>query len=272
MVENCCEGEPENGQPVELRVPDSPLVSRIQAASNFEPRRNGLRPTILLMHYTGMPLCEKAIDWLSRPESKVSCHYVIDTEGSVTQMVSEELRAWHAGVSVWCGERDINSASIGIEIHNPGHGDDYHDFPDRQMQATTELSREIIGRWGIAAEKVLGHSDVSPGRKVDPGEKFDWAGLAAAGVGRWVEPEPLGPLIGTHSRQADADEISDVQRLLTRYGYGVEANGRLDADCREVISAFQRHFRPQRVDGVIDASTAATLRRLIEASDLPLTS
>ena len=266
------ERAPQESRPVGLRAPDSRLVNRVHPAENFEPRRKGVKPSILLMHYTGMPSCEKAIDWLSRRESKVSCHYVIDIEGSVTQMVSEKLRAWHAGVSRWRGERDINSHSIGIEIHNPGHGDDYNEFPDRQMQAVTELSREIIARWGIAQENVLGHSDVSPGRKIDPGEKFDWAGLAAAGVGRWVEPEPLGPLIGTHSRQVTEEAIAHVQRLLAGYGYGVEINGRLDAEGRDVISAFQRHFRPQRVDGVIDASTMATLERLIDASDFVPTS
>ena len=272
MVDGAFDGVPEDGPLAGLRAPESRLVDRLHPAVNFEPRRGGVKPSILLMHYTGMSSCEKAIDWLSRPESKVSCHYVIDTDGTVTQMVSEELRAWHAGQSQWGGERDINSLSIGLEIHNPGHGDDYCDFPDRQMQAVMELSREIIARWRIMPENVLGHSDVSPGRKIDPGERFDWAGLAAAGVGRWVAPEPVGPLIGTHSRQANEETIAYVQRLLASYGYGVEISGRLDEKGRDVISAFQRHFRPQRVDGEIAASTVATLERLIEASDLAPTS
>lgn len=255
-----------------LSEPDSSLVSRLHPSPNIEPRQGGLKPTILLMHYTGMASCEKAVDWLSRPESKVSCHYVIDTDGTIIQMVREDLRAWHAGVSQWKGETDTNSSSIGIEIHNPGHGDDYCDFPDAQMSSVTDLSREIIERWGIAPEGVLGHSDVAPGRKIDPGEKFDWAGLAAAGIGRWVEPEPPGPLIGSHSQQPSDDDIAYVRRLLASYGYGIALDGRLDAEARKVISAFQIHFRPQRVDGVIDASTVATLERLIEASDLSPTS
>ncbi len=255
-------------RPSELKVPDSPLVSRIHSSPNVELRQGGLKPSILLMHYTGMASCEKAIDWLSRPESKVSCHYVVDEDGTVTQMVAEAMRAWHAGVSSWRGERDINSASIGIEIHNRGHGDGYSDFPDAQMQAVTALSKEIIERWGIAPEGVLGHSDVAPGRKIDPGEKFDWPGLSAEGIGRWVEPEPPGPLIGTHSRQATAEDVAYVQRLLASYGYGIAVDGDWGEKCRTVISAFQLHFRPQRVDGVIDASTVATLERLIEASDL----
>ncbi|MCH9808018.1 MAG: N-acetylmuramoyl-L-alanine amidase [Alphaproteobacteria bacterium] len=238
----------------------------------MEPRQGGLKPTILLMHYTGMESCEKAIDWLSRPESKVSCHYVIDTDGTIIQMVGERMRAWHAGVASWRGERDVNSASIGIEIHNPGHGKDYRDFPDRQMQAVSALSKEIIARWGIAPERVLGHSDVAPGRKIDPGERFDWAGLAAAGIGRWVEPEPLGPLIESHSRQPGAGDVAHVQRLLASYGYGVAVDGVWGEACRTVLSAFQLHFRPQHFDGVIDASTVATLERLIDASDLGVTS
>jgi N-acetylmuramoyl-L-alanine amidase len=249
-------------------VPDSRLVDRLQPSPNFELRHAGLRPTILLLHYTGMSSCKAAIDWLSRPDSKVSCHYVVDLDGTVTQLVPERMRAWHAGVARWRGQTDINSMSIGIEIHNPGHGDDYCDFPDLQMQTVTDLSREIVARWGIAPEGVLGHSDVAPERKCDPGEKFNWAGLAAAGVGRWVEPEPIGPLIGTHSRQATKEEIAKVQRLLAIYGYGVEIDGLMSGRCREVISAFQRHFRPQRIDGVPDFSTVATLERLIAASEV----
>ncbi|MEQ8824910.1 MAG: N-acetylmuramoyl-L-alanine amidase [Filomicrobium sp.] len=249
-------------------VPDSPLVGRIHPSPNFEPRKDGRQPSILLLHYTGMSSCEKAIDWLSRPEAKVSCHYVVDEDGAVTQMVPESERAWHAGVSKWHGVSDVNSMSVGIEIHNPGHGEDYRDFPDAQMQAVTDLSREIVARWEITPENVLGHSDVAPGRKIDPGEKFDWAGLAQAGVGRWVAPEPVGPVIGSHSRQPSNEEIAHVRRLLALYGYGVGLDGPWDDACRTVLAAFQLHFRPQRVDGVIDASTVATLERLIEASDL----
>lgn len=252
----------------EWLVPDSPLVTRLHPSPNFEPRRHGLKPSILLMHYTGMPSCEKAIDWLSRPESRVSSHYVVDTEGNITQLVGEKMRAWHAGVAIWHGETDINSISIGIEIHNPGHGDNYCAFPDRQMQAVADLSREIIARWQIEPEGVLAHSDVAPGRKIDPGEKFDWAGLAAAGVGRWVKPVPAGPLIAAHSRQASEETIARIQKLLASYGYGIKIDGRLGTRSRHVLSAFQLHFRPERVDGVIDASTIATLERLLEASNL----
>ncbi len=252
--------------------PDSRLVGRIHPSPNFEARRDDLKPSILLLHYTGMSSCEKAIDWLSRPEAKVSSHYVIDEDGAVTQMVPERERAWHAGASKWRGVTDVNSMSVGIEIHNPGHGEDYRDFPDAQMQAVTDLSREIVARWGITPENVLGHSDVAPGRKIDPGERFDWKGLSEAGVGRWVEPVPPGPVIGSHSRQARAEDIAYVRRLLASYGYGIAQDGPWGEHDRKVLGAFQLHFRPQRFDGVIDHSTVATLERLIAASDLGVTS
>ena len=255
-----------------MLVPESKLVSRLHPSANHGPRKNGLTPQILLLHYTGMASCEKAIDWLAHPDSHVSCHYVIDTDGTVTQMVPEALRAWHAGASFWGGETDVNSASIGIEIQNPGHGEDYCDFPDAQMRMVAALSLDIIGRWGIVQEKVLGHSDVAPGRKIDPGERFDWKGLADVGVGRWVEPEAVGPLIASHSQQPSRQVIAHVQSMLKAYGYGIDVTGELDEASRIVIAAFQIHFRPQRVDGVIDASTVATLERLLAASELSLVS
>jgi len=269
VVERTSQAAAEEFIPVGGLDPDSPLVGRIHPSLNVEARKHGIKPSILLLHYTGMPSCERAIDWLSRPESKVSSHYVIDVDGAITQLVAEDMRAWHAGISIWRGQTDVNSASIGIEIHNPGHGDDYCDFPDKQMQAVANLSAEILARWGIAPEGVLGHSDVAPGRKIDPGERFDWKGLADGGVGRWVEPEPPGPLIASHSRQPLPADIAQVQRLLAAYGYGIRTDGLLDGTTRDVIRAFQLHFRPQRIDGVIDPSTIATLERLIEASNPP---
>lgn len=249
---------------------DSPLVAHVHASPNFEERRDGAKPSILLLHYTGMCSCAKAIDWLSRPESKVSCHYVVDLDGTVWQMVAEDKRAWHAGAGSWQGICDVNSASIGIEIHNPGHDGGYPEFPDAQMRAVEALSRDIIERLGIRPERVLAHSDTAPGRKIDPGEKFDWARLARAGIGHWVEPEPAGPLIAEVSRQADRDTIIHVQSLLRSYGYGIEITGESDEQSRTVVAAFQRHFRPERVDGLIDNSTVVTLERLVAALDRPI--
>ena len=244
-------------------MPDSTLVAHIHASPNVEPRRGGVRPDILLLHYTGMFSCAKAIDWLSRPEAKVSCHYVVDCDGTITQMVPEALRAWHAGVGVWHGETDINSRSIGIEIHNPGHDQGYPDFPFAQMESVRALSADIAARHGILPERVLAHSDVSPARKIDPGEKFDWAWLAAHGIGHWVPPVAVtstdpGPDPGTAS-----DAVRRAQQRLAHYGYGIDATGVLDDTTMTVLRAFQRHFRPARVDGRLDASTAQTLARLV---------
>ncbi|MDX2287959.1 MAG: N-acetylmuramoyl-L-alanine amidase [Hyphomicrobiaceae bacterium] len=255
-----------------ITVADTPLVDQLHPAANIEPRRVPGPPTILLLHYTGLISCQKAIDWLSRPESKVSCHYVVDSDGTITQMVSEGLRAWHAGEGSWEGQDDVNSRSIGIEIHNPGHDRGYPDFPDAQMDAVITLSADIVARNGIEPWRVLAHSDIAPVRKIDPGEKFDWRRLAEAGVGLWVEPEPLGPLIGDVSTRPDPELVAYVERLLAEYGYGVTPTGTFDAGLRTVMRAFQRHFRPARVDGLLDHSSVATLERLVAAKRARLTS
>jgi N-acetylmuramoyl-L-alanine amidase len=245
--------------------PDSPLVAEVLASPNFEPRSGGSKPSILLLHYTGLASCAKAIDWLARPESKVSCHYVVDESGRVTQMVAEETRAWHAGHSYWAGERDINSASVGIEIHNPGHEAGYPDFTEPQMAALEALCRDIVVRHGIRPERVLAHSDVAPARKRDPGEKFDWARLARAGVGHWVAPAPDDFLDRGVGLGDSGPLIADVQAMLSRYGYGIEPTGKYEPKTEFVVKAFQRHFRPARVDGRLDRSTIATLEGLLAA-------
>ena len=138
-----------------------------RAAANHEPRKGGKLPDMLLLHYTGMKTAEAAINWLASAESQVSCHYVIDEQGRITQMVSEVERAWHAGVSFWKGERDINSTSVGIEIHNPGHELGYVDFPPAQMDAVMALCKEIVARHNIRPDRIIGHNDIAPGRGDD---------------------------------------------------------------------------------------------------------
>jgi N-acetylmuramoyl-L-alanine amidase len=243
--------------------PDSSLVTRVHPAHNTEPRRDGARPNLVILHYTGMASAEKAIDWLARAESRVSCHYVVDEDGEMSQLVSERQRAWHAGISYWKGETDINSHSIGIEIHNVGHSDGYPDFPRRQIAAVIALTRDICARNGIRPEGVLAHSDVAVARKIDPGEKFPWSALARAHVGLWVRPTPVrddDAGLGIGARGADIDE---AQRLLAAFGYNIKHNGALDDAAAKVITAFQRHFRPKRIDGRLDRSTLTTLRRLV---------
>ena len=248
---------------------DSALVTLYCPSPNFEPRKGNRAPDLLLLHYTGMESAEGALAWLTTEESKVSCHYLIDEEGRITQMVREEMRAWHAGASSWAGEEDINSCSIGIEIHNPGHEFGYPDFPEDQMLAVEALCIDIVQRHAIQPERVLAHSDVAPARKADPGEKFDWCRLARAGVGLWVEPEPIGP--DTAFAEGDeGEQIATLQKNLARLGYGIEENGLYDAATTRVVRAFQRHWRQTRVDGCADASTRETVVKALKA--LPSTS
>jgi len=242
---------------------DSCLVSDVHPSPCWEPRRGIDRPDILLLHYTGMTSCERAIDWLSRPESRVSCHYVIDTDGRITQMVPESARAWHAGVAMWAGETDINSRSIGFEIHNPGHDFGYPDFPDAQMAAVVALAADVAARWGIAPERVLAHSDVAPARKPDPGEKFDWHRLWLSGIGRWIPPVAVNFSDPGYCPGTCHADVARAQALLRQYGYGIEETGTLDIATQQVLIAFQRHFRPARVDGHLDRSTLETLARLV---------
>ncbi len=244
--------------------PDLPLVSRIVPSANFGDRCEGFRPDMLILHYTGMPSCEDAIRCLASANSGVSCHYVIDEEGAITQMVPEALRAWHAGASHWRGIDDINSRSIGIEIHNPGHDGGYPDFPNAQMAALEVLCLDIIDRHQIESHRVLAHSDVAPRRKIDPGEKFDWARLALAGIGHWVEPAEISG--GEILELGDAGEgVMHLQRNLRAYGYGIDPTGAFDEHTRIVVAAFQRHFRPALVDGRADRSTVETLDVLLTA-------
>jgi N-acetylmuramoyl-L-alanine amidase len=245
--------------------PDSGLISALHPSPNTGERRKGARPRLIVLHYTGMASAAKAIQWLATPASKVSCHYVIDEAGAITQMVPEALRAWHAGASHWGGEPDVNSISIGIEIQNPGHAHGYPDFPEAQMQAVAALCGDIAGRHAMPPEAVLAHSDVSPGRKIDPGEKFDWAWLAQQGVGHWVAPAPVDDGSESYGLGDEAPAIAEAQSMLRRYGYDVEAHGKLDAHTRKVLRAFQLHFRPQGVDGRLDSGTRDTLTRLVAA-------
>jgi N-acetylmuramoyl-L-alanine amidase len=219
---------------------------------------------ILLLHYTGMPDAQQALDWLCDPQSKVSSHYFVFEDGRVLSLVPEERRAWHAGAARWGDATDINSRSIGIEIANPGHPGGLPPYPDAQVEALIALCRDVVGRHPIPPHRVLAHSDVAPGRKLDPGERFPWARLAEAGIGHWVEPEPLAD--GRFFQRGDSGQpIEALQALLALYGYGVDINGAFDQRMENVVAAFQRHFRPARVDGVADRSTIETLRKLLDA-------
>ena len=207
---------------------------------NFNQRPPSGAVDMLVLHYTGMRTAEAALERLCDPAAEVSAHYLIDEAGTVFPLVEEDMRAWHAGLSCWRGETNVNSRSIGIELVNPGHEFGYRPFPEPQMAALAELARGILARWPIPARNVVGHSDVAPRRKQDPGELFDWRRLAAQGIGLW--PEPLAAR-------------GDAAALLASYGYEIE-------DLPASLAAFQRHFRPSRCDGVADEETLALLNGL----------
>jgi len=243
---------------------DSSIVSNFVPSPNFGERRNGRLPDMILLHYTGMENADEALTRLCDPDSEVSAHYVVLEDGDIIQCVREAMRAWHAGLSSWAGEEDINSCSVGIEIVNRGHDWGCPDYPQRQIAALITLCRGICLRLNVPPQRVLGHSDVSPERKRDPGEKFPWHLLANSGVGHWTTPVPIQPghslILGAHS-----EEVLSFQQALLNYGYKIELTGRYDAQTLQVVTAFQRHFRPARVDGIADLSTLQTLR-LLQAS------
>jgi N-acetylmuramoyl-L-alanine amidase len=258
-------------RPMPVFSPDSFIVAEVAPSPNFDERAGGRPPDMILLHYTGMQTGEAALQRLTTAASKVSAHYVVFENGRIVQCVPEERRAWHAGESVWAGDTDVNSRSIGIEIVNPGHEFDYPDYPLRQIAAVISTCKSIIARRGpINADRILAHSDVAPARKQDPGEKFPWGLLSESGVGHWVRAAPLD-LEGTGLKPGDrGDAVTLLQRTLRSYGYGVADSGSYDDATRDVVTAFQRHFRQARVDGIADPSTLLTLRALIETRPAPV--
>jgi N-acetylmuramoyl-L-alanine amidase len=238
-------------------------TARVRPSPNHDERKAAI--DILLLHYTGMKSAEDALARLTDTAAKVSSHYLVYEDGCIDQLVPEARRAWHAGASSWHRATDINSHAIGIEIVNPGHEFGYRDFPDAQIEAVIALCRDIVARQKIPRERVLAHSDIAPARKEDPGERFPWARLAAAGIGRWIEPVPIHA--GTTLKAGDRSAtVAELQRALARFGYAADVTNVYDEATEKIVTAFQRHFRPARVDGIADYSTVATLRRLLTAS------
>ncbi len=211
---------------------------------NWDARPDGVPVDMLILHYTGMQSTQAALGRLRDPAARVSSHYVVDEDGATWRLVAEDRRAWHAGISHWRGRTTLNDRSVGIEIVNPGHEWGYRPFPALQMAAVCDLCLAILGRHPIPARNVVGHSDVAPDRKQDPGELFDWPGLAANGVGLWPEITP-GHVPGT-----------DVSGMLRTIGYP-------DGDLAVTLRAFQRHWLPDAVTGQADAATRARLQAVL---------
>lgn len=214
---------------------------------NFDARKSVI--DMLVFHYTGRPDLKESLGWLTDPAKKVSAHYLIGEEGRIFQLVEEKNRAWHAGVSYWAGKKDINSCSIGIELQNPGHEFGYQEFPSSQIEALVSLSKEIIARHSIPRTRVLGHSDVAPTRKFDPGEKFPWEILAREGIGRWP---------GKISKGGTPDLVT-FKTPLQDLGYEISEEGGVE----KIIKAFQRHWHPENVTGQPNAETYARLIALL---------
>jgi N-acetylmuramoyl-L-alanine amidase len=236
------------------------LSIRDHPSPNHDARPDG-RVDMLILHYTGMKTAREAVDRLCDPEAKVSSHYVVDEDGSVLRLVPEDRRAWHAGVSYWRGHTVLNGRSIGIEIVNPGHEWGYRDFPVLQMAAVCDLCLGILSRHPIPARNIVGHSDVAPDRKEDPGEKFRWDDLARNGVGLWPVEVPD---VGSGGIVRDVAALRSVRGALAHIGYQVAPEGALDPALSTVLRAFQRHWRPEAVTGQADVGTRARLEAMTE--------
>jgi N-acetylmuramoyl-L-alanine amidase len=240
----------------------------IEAPSpNFNERKSP--PDLVVLHYTGMKTGEAALERMCDPAAQVSAHYMVEEDGRIYRLVPEERRAWHAGIAFWKGETDINGASIGIEIVNPGHEFGYRDFPPAQIDAVIGLLDGIRERWDIPDHRILGHSDIAPSRKEDPGERFPWAELAAHGHGLWVTPDlpPEGTMGPPLALGETGLGVFSLQSALSKLGYNILAGGPYDAETATIVTAFQRHWLPEQIDtelqGRADAKLRVTLMALL---------
>lgn len=226
----------------------------IEAPSpNFNARTKPV--SLIVLHYTGMESGQAALDRMCDPAAKVSAHYMVEEDGRIFRLVDESRRAWHAGVSEWAGETDINSISIGIEIVNGGHDYALPDYLVTQINAVISLTKEIMSRHSIPAHRVVGHSDIAPDRKQDPGEKFPWQKLAAAGCSIWPDFMPPGKGRSFLRKGTVHGVVADLQGELADIGFPWNTNRAYDEHMVKVVEAFQRRFRPELIDGIIDKQT-----------------
>ncbi len=227
---------------------------------NFDERKDGAKPELIVVHYTAMASAQAALDRLTDPAARVSAHYLIDEKGNIYQMVDEDKRAWHAGISSWDGKDDVNSRSIGIEISNR-NGDPY---TKEQQFSLALLCKDIMFRHGIRPENIIGHSDVAPDRKQDPGQHFPWEKLSRHGIGVYPKPSAADRF----NAAADADSPEKLKELLSAAGYGVDAFGKDMPTLKELVTAFQRHYEQDafkdsaKTTGIATEDTVAMLRAL----------
>ena len=212
-----------------------------------------------------MKTARAALERMCDPKAKVSAHWCIDEEGKIFKLVSEELRAWHAGTSSWREQTLINDISIGIELVNPGHCFGYRPFPSAQINSLIKLIQGILSRHNIPKRNIVGHSDVAPNRKNDPGELFEWQKLAAEGIGLWPN-KIIAAQIDRKKlvKGASGLKVLELQKKFVRFGYGLKVDGLYDKETEFTVRAFQRHFRQSSVNGIADNSTQATLENLLE--------
>ncbi len=226
------------------------IMHRRVPSPNFDER--ALPVNMVVLHYTEMQSAEAALERLTDPEAKVSAHYLISEQGEVIQLVDHDKRAWHAGASYWRGVKDVNSASIGIELDHPGHGNGYREFKEAQFQALVPLVKQLVDEFDVPRANVVGHSDVAPLRKIDPGELFPWDRLAEYGL-----------CLATPAKLPAGDPFSNDSEFylaLERYGYDV-------SDGHKAVEAFQRRWRPERINGEIDGQVRAILFHLLLERD-----
>jgi N-acetylmuramoyl-L-alanine amidase len=220
---------------------------------NFDERERAI--TCIVLHYTGMETGALALERLCDPSAKVSSHYMIDEAGVIYRLVDEEKRAWHAGVSYWRGERGLNNSSIGIEIVNKGHEHGYEEFPKPQIKAIIALCKDIVARHNLNPQAIVAHSDIAPNRKQDPGEMFPWVQLYEQGLGLYAYEAPI----------LDDLSVQELQQKLLKIGYDMPITGELDAQTKSVVTAFQRHFRQECVDGIADFATISMIQAVFNA-------
>ncbi|WP_286828078.1 MULTISPECIES: N-acetylmuramoyl-L-alanine amidase [Kordiimonas] len=229
---------------------------------NWNERPGGQSPDMVVIHYTGMRTGTEALERLCDPKAEVSAHYLIEEDGRIFRMVPDDKRAWHAGVSSWQGRENLNHYSIGIELVNPGHEFGYREFPGRQISSLLDLLTDLKKRHTIPVAHFIGHSDIAPDRKTDPGELFPWKLLAKNGFGLWSDAD--GSDTEAIARRGDTgDIVGNLNKQLGIVGYPLNHTGSFDAATESIIRAFQAHWRPETVSGCFDKGTAARLADIV---------